>query len=181
MAALPLERLWARLVPEGDCLVWPGASSGGYGLISCGIIGRRNVYAHRVAYELAVGPIPDGFEVDHLCFNRKCCNPLRLEAVTKLVNAQRRGARVVACPQEHEYTKENTIICLADGARRCRECRRLRDKCRPPRIYPPRPKIERLCLSCGIPFVVGLHQYKYCTAECRNVRNLVTRRLKAHQ
>lgn len=45
--------------------------------------------AHRIAYELYKGKIPDGLTVDHLCFNRLCQNPQHLEAVTFEENARR--------------------------------------------------------------------------------------------
>ena len=49
----------------------------------------REVQAHRYAYELIVGPIPDGLQLDHICHNRQCVNPNHLEPVTQFVNAQR--------------------------------------------------------------------------------------------
>ena len=39
---------------------------------------------------LAVGPIPDGREIDHLCRNHRCVNPDHLEPVTHLENMRRR-------------------------------------------------------------------------------------------
>jgi hypothetical protein len=51
--------------------------------------GTKNVAAHRFAYELMVGPIPEDLELDHLCGVRECVNPRHLEAVTHLVNVRR--------------------------------------------------------------------------------------------
>lgn len=54
---------------------------------------RRTIRrAHRIFYELIVGPIPRGLFLDHLCRNRDCVNPDHLEPVTNLVNS-RRGIR----------------------------------------------------------------------------------------
>lgn len=48
------------------------------------------VKGHRYAYELLVGPIPEGFHVDHVCGNTTCVNPEHLEAVTAQENRMRR-------------------------------------------------------------------------------------------
>jgi hypothetical protein len=53
------------------------------------------LYAHRAMYEQEVGPIPDGFTIDHLCSERACMNPAHLEAVSMATNLQRgRGAKL---------------------------------------------------------------------------------------
>lgn len=62
----------------------------GYGKLSM----RPNPkLAHRVAYEAFVGPIKDGYTIDHLCFNKICCNPEHLECVTASVNTARSNKR----------------------------------------------------------------------------------------
>ena len=84
------------------------------------------VYAHRFAYELAYGPIPEGLELDHLCRNASCVRPTHLEAVTHQVNMVRGksgpGSKT-HCPHDHEYTPENTHV-SPDGRRYCRTCQR---------------------------------------------------------
>ncbi|HTE68439.1 MAG TPA: HNH endonuclease signature motif containing protein [Actinomycetes bacterium] len=49
--------------------------------------------AHRVFYELYVGPIPDGFQIDHICSNKLCVKPDHLHAVTALENVRRTGRK----------------------------------------------------------------------------------------
>lgn len=70
--------------PE-DCWIWTGSTDRGYGYVS--IPGHRAPFkAHRLAYEFSVGPIPEGLQIDHRCFNRSCVNPSHLRVVTNKQN-----------------------------------------------------------------------------------------------
>jgi hypothetical protein len=70
--------------PASGCHVWQGRKNAkGYGQVG------RHGLAHRVAYEAACGPIPDGLVIDHLCRNRACCNPAHMEPVTPGENVRR--------------------------------------------------------------------------------------------
>lgn len=80
----------------GGCWLWNKSTVTGYGQIWVGsrVDGsRRRVLAHRASYETFVGPVPEGMEVDHLCFNRLCINPAHLEPVTPKENVRRHWAR----------------------------------------------------------------------------------------
>jgi hypothetical protein len=90
---VPIEdRLASKYVVEDSgCWRWTGSvGSSGYGHI---VVNRHGKCAHRAVYEVAVGPIPDGLELDHLCVNRSCVNPDHLEPVTRSENLRRARAR----------------------------------------------------------------------------------------
>ena len=114
-------RFWAKVDRRGpnECWPWLGAHKAhGYGHLN-----RRNrwVLAHRWAYELVIGPVPDGLELDHLCVNPRCVNPAHLEPVTPTENVRRATERRTHCKNGHPYTPENTY--LWKGTRRyCRAC-----------------------------------------------------------
>jgi hypothetical protein len=134
---IPLaKRLFSRLIidPESGCLLWTGyLKNNGYAQIQIGIE-RRQYLVHRVMYELFIGPIPPGFQVDHLCHTRRCASPAHLEAVTPRVNTLRStgitAERAVRthCPAGHEYDLLNTY--WHGGSRSCKECSRQRVRTR---------------------------------------------------
>lgn len=114
-------RFWGRFIetPAG-CWEWQGASNQyGYGRFGRG-------YVHREAYERAVGPIPDGLDIDHLCRNRGCGNPGHLEPVTHFENCRRGSqAQQTHCVNGHEFAGDNLLIRFRrTGApyRQCRQC-----------------------------------------------------------
>lgn len=117
--------------PElGHCWIWLGGyHEWGYGRFYLKVPGRSGMFgmrAHRWAYEQAIGAIPAGFDLDHLCRNPPCIRVSHLEAVSHRVNLLRgngwagRHARTTHCPQGHVYDEANTI--MRNGRRKCRIC-----------------------------------------------------------
>jgi hypothetical protein len=138
---IPVEdRFWDKVVeatgpsPNGwtGCWLWTACINGhGYGKIKAN---RRDVGAHRLAYEMVVGVIPDGFEIDHLCRRRHCVNPAHLEPVRPRINKLRGvgitaiHARKTHCIRGHEFAEENTYYLPGRRGRQCRACNRIHDR-----------------------------------------------------
>lgn len=128
------QRFWEKVDRRDpdDHWYWLGSLCGdGYGRIS--VKGRGSLKAHRVAYELAIGPIPDGLLVRHRCLYSTCVNPQHLTVGT--------------------YT-ENLLDRYRAG------CRMVRPAPLPPR---PRLNLERPCLHCGAFFKPQHQGVKYCS------------------
>lgn len=120
------ERLERLSMPEpmSGCTLWMGGDNGlGYGLVWHDGGMKR---AHRVAWELERGPVPNGLVLDHICRVRSCINPDHLRAITFRENVlcgegvSAREARRTACPRGHAYD-----IVKRDGRRGCRTCKNL--------------------------------------------------------
>jgi len=145
-----IEKLMNRVVklPNG-CWAWTGCiDRDGYGQTR---ITGTSTTAHRAVYELSVGPIPQGHQIDHICHDprqcslgnkcqhRRCCNPSHLESVMPIENMRRghgtgpatlarRQSKSNECPHGHLFTEENTYHNhRSDGTvrRECRECKKL--------------------------------------------------------
>ena len=90
------ERFWLKVdkgSSDDSCWLWTAGSQGKrcrYGIFT--VSSHNDVKAHRFAYELLVSPIPDGLELDHLCRNTLCVNPVHLEPVTHAENLRRMWA-----------------------------------------------------------------------------------------
>lgn len=142
-AAAKLGLLVDRSGGPDACWPWLGNTDRhGYGRLP---FGSKRGLAHRVAYELAIGAIPDGQQLDHTCHtndkaclggstcpHRRCVNPAHLEPVTSVENTRRGGAlgnglaavnrRKTECKHGHPFDAANTRY--RPGGRTCRACAR---------------------------------------------------------
>lgn len=110
-----LQRFNAKYIPEPNsgCWLWTAAiDRDGYAVLDT-TVGH---YAHRYSYTHFKGPIPEGYQIDHLCKTRGCVNPDHLEAVTLTENVNRSSNYIALnrkkthCPRGHEFTPENTYF-----------------------------------------------------------------------
>lgn len=152
----PMEnRFWSRVEKTDFCWLWTGpVNKDGYGHIGKGGAGNGTLRVHRYAYELLIGIIKEGMQIDHVChtkecgktgkdcLHRRCVNPAHLVQTTHRNNSIRdectnSGKNVVKthCPSGHEYSVENTRYERTRHnrqgknnlfCRKCRECDRIR-------------------------------------------------------
>lgn len=131
-------KFWSRVARGEDCWTWTGSkTTGGYGNLRW----RGGYeYAHRLAYKLAVGPIPEGLHLDHLCRNRSCCNPEHLEPVTQAENTRRGLASYEirrTCKHGHDISDPGNVYTNPNGHRHCRVCAAAAEAARRKPDFPP--------------------------------------------
>ncbi len=119
------DRFWARVDRTDTCWIWTGKlNPQGYARARWG---DTNQMAHRIAYELLVGPVPEDLTLDHLCRVRHCVRPSHLEPVTQRDNVLRGegfaavNAAKTHCVNGHAFDEANTYV-TAEGYRSCRAC-----------------------------------------------------------
>lgn len=115
-------QLWKKFLakmeetPDG-CWNWTGSRNNkGYG--------QHTILAHRLAYEMFVGPIPDDLGLDHACVNPPCVNPTHLRPMSQADNCARN--RRTHCKHGHPLTPDNIYFhrrkSRKSPSRECRIC-----------------------------------------------------------
>lgn len=131
---------------DSGCLLWTGTTNHGYGSLKVGVI---TVRAHRFAWELVHGPIPDEMVLLHVCDTPACVEVAHLRLGTLSANMldasskKRHGqARKTACPKGHPYEQyAETYKRVGGGDRRiCLECMRLQKEQKRAAEKPTRPE-----------------------------------------
>lgn len=112
----------------GNCNEW------GYGQLD---VRKQRWMAHRLAYTLWIGPIPEGMDILHSCDNPPCINPAHLRPGTQLENSLEMVAKGrtdaqkrEACPRGHKYDEHNTGRYGKSKWRDCKICSRARNRIR---------------------------------------------------
>jgi len=120
-----MDRFWSKVRETRGCWRWTACHSTGYARFY--LPGHKAVPAIRVAYELLVGPIPDGLELDHLCRNKWCVNPYHAEPVTHRENVKRAMAltKKKVCQRGHDLTVPENVYIFLSGKRNCKICKHM--------------------------------------------------------
>lgn len=134
-----LDRLSTRIAVGDGCWEWTAARDrDGYGILTGA--GTSSTKAHRIVYELMVGPIPVGLQIHHRCENRGCVRPDHLKPVTPRENlfasatVPAVNAAKTHCPQGHSYAEHGGVrrgranrycrVCMREATRRRRARRK---------------------------------------------------------
>lgn len=133
------ERFWQFVLPEPNsgCWFWMGTAPKGYGRFEIGSRNtgtRRVLLAHRVSYEMHIGPITPGCILDHtVCRLPLCVNPRHVTPMTVSAHMAQPDSTAslkrqqTHCVNGHPFSGANLIL-RPNGERRCRECVNARAK-----------------------------------------------------
>lgn len=127
--------------PNSGCWIWLGNKNKKSGYSKITLPGHKHMSGHRASYIAFKGEIPEGMQIDHICYNPACVNPDHLQVVTPEQNAagnRRLGLpkahvtlrakwdKITHCRRGHEYKEEETY--MREGkwkSRRCKICIKL--------------------------------------------------------
>lgn len=175
-----LDSLYAA--PGGCIFSTLSCGSHGYTQVGWKENGKRyGTTGNRVAWVIANGPIPEGYDVHHKCFVRRCNNPMHLEAIPAFENRRRHSGQdwsLGVCKNGHPNsemiqlaTKRRCGVCHADDQRRgWRKHAAKRRRERFPHLA------DRKCVGCGVPISEAEDaRRRWCSTECwRKTRKDVT-------
>lgn len=115
-----MDRFYAKVNKSRGCWTWTAAvSKNGYGIFT---LNGKKVYAHRAAWMIEVGPIPDGAVIDHECRTRHCVRVSHLRVTTQRVNIlagqglAALNAKKTLCHKGHKFGATR------NGKRTCPRC-----------------------------------------------------------
>lgn len=128
-----------RHVTDSGCWEWTGSLAlNGYGQYRTA---ETSLLVHRLAYELYIGPIPDGLIVHHRCENRSCFNPEHLLAMTTAEHTSLHQS-TEACPRCGGTNRRQKFRHGRKNGRCCEDCRNRKRRRNPP---------LGICSYCGAP------------------------------
>lgn len=175
-------RFWNKLMPcpVTGCWLWIGAlNHKGYGSHARRAPHSGSQLTHRFTYEIALGALPPGTEIDHrVCRTRSCANPAHLEAVPHRVNVQRGEAKKTHCKHGHELAGDN-LMATRTGVR-CRTCANADSRKRKRSKYVRRDRKSRRRLLCKRGHLKHFNGKRLVCRECGNTASRRNRaRLRA--
>jgi hypothetical protein len=117
-----VKRFWNKVAKSDGCWLWTSVTSrDGYGLFH---LDGKHQSAHRVAFVLTNGDIPEGMELHHKCENPVCVRPDHLEVVTHKENMLKSATtKPLEYCRKDLHKMEGHNIMLNAGVRCCRACR----------------------------------------------------------
>lgn len=126
-----IDRLfWSHVDKTESCWLWTAGKTRGYGYLGLKHYTLEKpvrISAHRLSWQLFVGSIPDGMQIDHLCKNPSCVRPDHLEVVTPKENNHRSDspsavyAKRTHCRNGHPYEGDNVRVAKS-GNKTYRQC-----------------------------------------------------------
>lgn len=124
---LTMEFLLSRSCRSGEHLLWTGSIDNkgyGYTYFHC-----KRMFVHRAMWTLLHGPIPEGHDVDHICFVTDCFEPSHLQVLTASENRRRQRTYLSdRCKHGHLFDEANTYRWSGNTQRYCRKCNAMRVK-----------------------------------------------------